>query len=1741
MHQGKRFFGALAVGLILTIVAGHPPAPRPATVPARAPDGPAAPGQSFVLASRPTPTPRTVREDRLRDVAESEPAAVTTPAEPSYSWYQPFSVAIPFDLPKESTQPAIGFSSSLLPVPTFGSNPSVIAPFSPPAGGFTRPELPLGPLPVSSAAVTPNLPLRTSVTSAPLPTLTVPTTTVARANPVAAFTPTPTVPPAVVTRPLSLAVTASAPVFASRAAVTAADPVRVYAPLIVATDNGANGQPLSPAFVVNNYLGATTFYNAGITGQNAIAANVEGSHIANTHEGLTQVTVFVTGAGAVNQVDDHPTAAGMVIGWRNGADLNNRGIAYNAALWSGAISTSVGGGGFSTTYQSQLTVYRPMLVTGVGGQTVDVINSSWGDPSTSIDPTGSAHGDTSRYIDALITTTAGGASAKTVVFAAGNAGPGVNTVGSPAAGYNIISVGSLGKSTDPVPYDTISSFSSRSPNDFFIPNVNQPSSLAQGTVVPGVRAKVDITAPGEQLYLATQVTTFSNAYARTQGTSFAAPTVAGGATLLVSLARTNNFTNLNEAIDARVIKAVLLNSADKPTGWSNGQTFNGSTWSTSQGLDYTYGAGRMNLDQAFQQFNQGTITAGIPGNTITPITTTGWDRGRVTQGTPNDYSMPTTLAAGSSLNVTLDWFVDRFINNTGSSVGGVAPDGTTEVAFHDLRVEVWARNPFSGAIIGTAPVALSDSRYNNTEHLSFLIPKDGSYLIRVSQPSGSAGVVWDFGTPGGTGPTNFTDYGLAWLSRSNLIVPSGTQTVSTSVTQSDGLIAGQPASGSTASVTVTGSGVAVNFANKLYLGGNDLSSIGQAPIGGYASLTVSGGATVTVDNEARVFPGSSVTANGGTFAAGRLTVDAGGTVAFFGVNRFPVNQLVNSGTVTLDQTTSGNAITSALTLNAGSKFLTAGLTTPSTTGVTFSSAATVTLAGGGDVTFGGDAGLYLNAPLTGSGNLVKTGSPLTSSIPEMYLFAASNYTGATTVGPGRAVPSDTNRLVLSAAGTVGNPSSTQPVTVNANGTLRLDNASNGFTPNRLPPNAPVVLNGGRLVFAASSSAASQDTAGPITVNGFGVISGESGGSSAGLAFGNLTRVNNATIVFRTIPNGDTLGGPPGAGTVNFTFGNTVTAFATVGENTPGGTKTGVVPFAVWSLGFSNTTNPSGLVTYDANGVRTLSATDSTVFNQVTGTSSGLNTFASQQNNNLILDQSAGNTYSIGTSTVNVNSLVSNGGTFAQPTITGSGTFNVESGAIAPSLGLRFNGPTLDFGTVTGYFHVGNSGSFDVQIISTSKITGSGGVVVSSIDTTGNGLVFSNSVANPFTGGLFVLGAARVDFSRDDQLGAAGGGVTLDGGTLRYLAAASVALANRPVMVGVSGGTVTTNLAAGTLTLSGAVTGPGDLIKTGPGTLALTNPANAYQGATQIQAGTLSTNVAGVFPTMTTLVLGTPGTATTARVSLANASQTVAGLAVAAGNTNPGGNTIDSPVGTGASTLTVNATTDSTFGGTFTNNLIVVKNGPGTLTLTGASTHTGGTTVSGGALVVSGSIPSVTVNSGGTLGGTGTVTGAATVNGTVNPGDPGRIGTLSLGPAVFNSGGKLTVQVNTAPGSGTAGVNWDKVAVAGSLTGSASGGTFTIDFQAAGVVNGFDNTITQTWPVATFGSTTLTAAAFAVNPVGWTGLNGATGGVFQAVMNANGGELDVVYSPVPEPGLVVVVAAAGLAAGRRRRAARRRAA
>jgi hypothetical protein len=80
-------------------------------------------------------------------------------------------------------------------------------------------------------------------------------------------------------------------------------------------------------------------------------------------------------------------------------------------------------------------------------------------------------------------------------------------------------------------------------------------------------------------------------------TSFSTPMVAGAAAVLMQAAlRGDAGSDTNSAFDMRTIKALLLNGAVKPEGWTN---------STASPLDARYGAGVLNLLNSYEQLAGG--------------------------------------------------------------------------------------------------------------------------------------------------------------------------------------------------------------------------------------------------------------------------------------------------------------------------------------------------------------------------------------------------------------------------------------------------------------------------------------------------------------------------------------------------------------------------------------------------------------------------------------------------------------------------------------------------------------------------------------------------------------------------------------------------------------------------------------------------------------------------------------------------------------------------------------------------------------------------------------------------------------------------------------------------------------------------------------------------------------------------------------------------------------------------------
>lgn len=474
--------------------------------------------------------------------------------------------------------------------------------------------------------------------------------------------------------------------------------------------------------------------------QPTIVANIEGGHIWNGHQTLRHVNQFVNDPSVQDsdknpltpEFDRHATGVGSILGGRAPA---NQAPPNNTELHSGAVATSWNGkaysGNFNTTPQAVSTVYDTYF------GFADIINSSWGGR----DPTAVS-------FSALITDGLAYQNPRTTfVVSAGNAGPEPNSIGGPGSGYNNITVGALQNNGANV-YDKVAPFSSRGPHDYSDP--------VNGTI-PGVRADVDIVAPGTHLTSAhyggqsggnhpalpgsTANVTPNTYQTNTKGTSFAAPMVASGAALLVDASRnTAGLADNPEARDMRVIKSVLLNSADKIPGWSNGQTPHPNGQGgvlTTQALDWISGAGAFNMDRAYEQY----IMAGtrdVPGLGGGAIAPTGWDFGQVGVQRTNVYRIEETLPADSVLTVTVSWFRDRTF-----SPGEMM---ARELGHADLDLVV--RDSVTNKI-----VAESISTYNVVEHLTFTLPTQSKYQIEVNY----AGNL--FGT------TRKNEYGLAWLAR----------------------------------------------------------------------------------------------------------------------------------------------------------------------------------------------------------------------------------------------------------------------------------------------------------------------------------------------------------------------------------------------------------------------------------------------------------------------------------------------------------------------------------------------------------------------------------------------------------------------------------------------------------------------------------------------------------------------------------------------------------------------------------------------------------------------------------------------------------------------------------------------------------------------------------------------------------------------------------------------------------------
>ncbi len=319
-----------------------------------------------------------------------------------------------------------------------------------------------------------------------------------------------------------------------------------------------------------------------------------------------------------------------------------------------------------------------------------------------------------------------------IVFASGNQGPLSNSIGSPGAAKNVITVGAAENvqaigGADACQVDDSSANSANDMADFSgrgptSDGRHKPDIVAPGTHITGGVAQFSSTPPqngqANPCYTGSGVCGGVGSiffpggqqfYTASSGTSHATPAVAGAAALL-----RQRFINagLNPPSPA-MTKAVLMNTARYLTG----ANANDDLWSNVQGM------GEVNLNSAFSLFSSQTVMRDqIVDDTFTATGQTRYFSGRIT-----DTSKP--------FRVTLAW-----TDAPGSTIG--------DAFVNDLNLEVtvngltYRGNNFLGP---TSAIGGTTDNKNNVEGIFLPQGVTGTFVVKVTAANIAGDGVPNFG------------------------------------------------------------------------------------------------------------------------------------------------------------------------------------------------------------------------------------------------------------------------------------------------------------------------------------------------------------------------------------------------------------------------------------------------------------------------------------------------------------------------------------------------------------------------------------------------------------------------------------------------------------------------------------------------------------------------------------------------------------------------------------------------------------------------------------------------------------------------------------------------------------------------------------------------------------------------------------------------------------------------------------
>ncbi|QOV91058.1 beta strand repeat-containing protein [Humisphaera borealis] len=942
-------------------------------------------------------------------------------------------------------------------------------------------------------------------------------------------------------------------------------------------------------------------------------------------------------------------------------------------------------------------------------------------------------------------------------------------------------------------------------------------------------------------------------------------------------------------------------------------------------------------------------------------------------------------------------------------------------------------------------------------------------------------------------------------------------------------------------------------------------------IGGTGGLTKSGSGTVslttantytgpTIINDGRLQLGNGG-ASGTLSTSSTLTVNAGGNLAFNN----------NNADFTV---TAGTQFASAIT-GAGSLTMVAGSISLQPLSGNYS---------GGFTLLGGTVYVGANASAIGTGTLTLAGGTFSSSFTgsagqTLTTTNANIWSGNFSLnGRVTSMTWNNNGTVLLSGGSRTVTGVTSP-TLNL-GNIISDGGNNyGLTFTTMTAvtlSGANTYGGGTTMNSGTLNINNSGTGGTSSAIGTGALN--LGGATIDSTSGSVTLSTNNVFNFtaNTIFTGTN---SLSNGTGNFTINGTRTITVSANKLTLGGNQTNVVAGGIVKAG-------AGTLALLGSGVQTGAATISAgvlevgvINNAGTPGGSSVGNVATAAAN-LLMSNGTTLRY-VGSANATTDRAFTINGTAAGDgaTIESSGVGTLSyTGAVALAYGTAAQTRTLTLGGT-------NTGANTFGKVIANNTTGATTLTKSGVGT------WVLSANNTYTGGTNInagiLNLGIVQSGTGGPLGGTGtvaslGIIAFGGGTLQFSASNTTDYSSRFS----TGATQAFNIDTNNQTVNwgtGNASSGGTLTKLGLGTLNITTGSNAFTGATTINGGTLqvttladsgtNSGIGKGDATAATLVFGggtllhnAANVATTNRLfTIGNASGLTATLdssAVSSTNimnfTNTGALGLG---GSGARTLTLQGSNigsnalAAVIGDGAGGVTAVVKSGLGTWSLTNANTYSGGTTITAGTLLVNNTSTlesgtgtgALQVDAAGTIGGSGSIAGPLTLAGAISPGNS--VGTLTTANETWSRGGSYVWEIKDAngddalPGNTLAnqGTSWDLLEINGTLNiDTSTGPQFTIFLKTLnnttpGAAADFNPASDYTWTIArtTSGVSNFNAALFSLDTSGFVGETG------DFAITESGGNINISYTAVPEPGSIGTLAVAGIGLLARRRGRRLR--